>query len=156
MEDMNVQRPKPQPLNEETGSSEQDLTPPANRVAEPTAAYHVHRHVSVEKKKALLTQQIGSLQVSKEAWQFAVVNDLLPHLETAVQLVYDCFASVKKIEFMYVIDPELENNSWITIEAAVSGAVDEVLAQMNRFDEEMLRRVPIEKGAMICLAIGGL
>gem|GEM_PF-4224549 len=34
----------------------------------------------------------------------------------------------------------------------VSGTVEEVLAQMNRFDEEMIQQVPIEKGAKICLS----
>ncbi|MCL4706261.1 hypothetical protein KJ068_13920 [bacterium] len=152
---MNMQRPKPQPPEDEPVSYQRETTPPANQVAEPMAAYHVQRQPPAEKKSGLPARQIGGYQVSREVWQFAVVNDLLPHLETAVRLVYDCFAAVKKIEFVYVIDPELENNSWITIEAAVSGTVEEVLAQTNQFDREMIKQVPIEKGAMICLVAGG-
>lgn len=152
---MSAQRPNPKPSDEESVSYERDTTFSASQVAEPMAAYQVQRQATAEKKSAPPARQIGGHQVSREVWQFAVVNDLLPHLETAIRLVYDCFAAVKKIEFVHVIDPELENNSWITIEAAVSGTVEEVLAQTNQFDREMIKHVPIEKGALICFVAGG-
>jgi hypothetical protein len=63
---------------------------------------------------------------------------------------------VRKIDFEYVIDPEVENNSWIDLAIKVSGTVEEILAQMNRFNNEMIKQVPIEKGAKICLGVGGL
>lgn len=94
--------------------------------------------------------------VSTEVWKFATAHDLLPHLETAVRLVRECFPTVRKIEFKYVVDPEIANWSWIAIAIKVSGTVEVVLAQMNRFDDEMIKQVPIEKGAKICLAVGGL
>lgn len=152
---MNAQRPNPKPSDDESASYERDKTFSASQVAEPMAAYHVQRQASTEKKTAPPARQIDGHQVSREVWQFAVANDLLPHLETAIRLVYDCFAAVKKIEFVNVIDPELKNNSWITIEAAVSGTVEEVLTQTNQFDREMIKHVPIEKGALICFVAGG-
>lgn len=73
-----------------------------------------------------------------------------------MRLVYESFPIVSKIRFEHAIDPEIENNSWITIEVVGSGTVAEVLTQMNKFDREMISQVPVEKGARICLAVGGL
>jgi hypothetical protein len=154
-------------MNKKTPSTKQQPSRPypetrkskiasANRVAESVAAYSVARPRSTYKRRPSLSRRIAEHVVSDEVWQFAMVNDLIPHLETAIRLVHECFPTVRKVDFEYVIDPEIENNSWITIEIKVSGSVEEVLAQMNRFDDEMIKQVPIEKGAKICLGVGGL
>jgi hypothetical protein len=127
-----------------------------NRVAESVAAYSVARPRSTYKRRPSLPRRIAEHVVSDEVWQFAIVNNLIPHLETAIRLVHECFPTVRKVDLKYVIDPEVENNSWITIEIKVSGSVEGVLAQMNHFDDEMIKQVPIEKGAKICLGVGGL
>jgi hypothetical protein len=128
----------------------------ATRVAESVAVYSVARPRLTHKRRPVLPRRIAGHLVSDEVWQFAIANDLIPHLETAIRLVHECFPTVRKVDLKYVIDPEVENNSWITIEIKVSGNVEEVLAQMNRFDDEMIKQVPIEKGAKICLGVGGL
>jgi hypothetical protein len=135
---------------------DQSKTNSATRVAEAVAAYSVVRPRSTYKRQPSLSRRIAGYSVSSEVWQFAVENDLIPHLETAIRLVRECFPAVRKVDFEYIIDPEVENNSWITIEIKLSGNVEEVLAQMNRFDDEMIKQVPIEKGAKICLGVGGL
>ncbi|MGH7596333.1 MAG: hypothetical protein ACREOI_08265 [bacterium] len=141
-------RPYPEASKIKTGS--------ANRVAESVAAYSVARPRSTYKRRPSLPRRIAGHVVTDEVWQFAIVNDLIPHLKTATRLVHECFPTVRKVEFLYVIDSEVENWSWITIAIKVSGTVEEVLAQMNRFDNEMIRQVPIEKGEKICLRVGGL
>lgn len=142
--------PRPYP---EAGKTK---TESVSRVAESVAAYSVARPRSTYKRQPSLSRRIAGHAVSNEVWQFAVENDLVPHLETAIRLVRECFPTVRKIEFFYVIDSEVENWSWITIAIKVSGTVEEVLAQMNRFDNEMIRQVPLEKGEKICLRVGGL
>jgi len=141
--------PKPYP---EGGKNDSE----PNRVAESVAVHYGTRPATPGKAPRTSARQIAGYAVSPEVWQFAVANDLLPHLETAVQLVRACFPTVRKIDFEYVVDPEIENWSWITIAIKVSGTVDEVLAQMNRFDDEMIKQVPIDKGGKICLRVGGL
>lgn len=137
--------------------ADQSKAKSANRVAEPAvAAYTVARPKSAHKRQPSLPRRIAGYHVSDEVWRFAVANALIPHLETAIRLVNECFPTVRKVDFRYVIDPEIEKNSWITIEIKVSGSVEEVLAQMNRFDDEMIKQVPVEKGAKICLGVGGL
>jgi hypothetical protein len=125
------------------------------RVAEPaTAIYSVAKPSPLRKSlQTMAARQIAGYSVSDDVWQFAVANDLIPHLETAIRLVRACFPTVREIDFAYVIDPEIENNDWIDVAIKVSGTVDEILAQMNRFDDEMIKQVPIEKGAKICLGI---
>jgi hypothetical protein len=129
---------------------------PPNRVAESVAIHYGKRPATPGKVPRTSVRQIAGYAVSTEVWQFAVANDLLPHLETAVRLVRACFPTARKIDFEYVVDPEIENWSWITIAIKVSGTVEGVLVQMNCFDDEMIRQVPIEKGAKICLRVGGL
>lgn len=144
-----VGAPKPYP---EGGPNEGS----PNRVAESVAIHYGTRPATLGKVPRASARQIAGYRVSTEVWKFAVANDLLPHLETAVRLVRECFPTVRKIDFEYVVDPEIANWSWIDLAIKVSGTVEEVLAQMNRFDDEMIKQVPIEKGAKICLAIGGL
>jgi hypothetical protein len=128
-----------------------------SRVAEPaTAVYSPTKPSAIKKSLRSPMKQIAGYDVSTEVWQFVVDNDLAPHLETAIRLVRACFPTVRKIDFEYVIDPEVKNNSWIDLAIKVSGTVEEVLTQMNRFDEEMIKLVPIEKGAKLCLSVGGL
>lgn len=142
--------PKPYPEGgENTGSP--------NRVAESVAIQYGTRPATlINKAPRISVGRIAGYAVSTEVWQFAVANDLLPHLETAVRLVPACFPTVRQIDFEYVVDPEIANWSWITIAIKVSGTVEEVLAQMNRFDDEMIKQVPIDKGGKICLRVGGL
>jgi len=127
-----------------------------NRVAESVAIHYGARPATLDKASRISARRIAGYTVSNDVWQFAIANDLLPHLEAAVRLVRTCFPTVREIDFEYVVDPEIENWSWITIAIKVSGTVDEVLAQMNRFDDEMIKQVPIDKGGKICLRVGGL
>lgn len=154
--EMSQQQPKSLPPEKEPGSSAADSAPATNRVAEPVAAYQVQQQPLNARQSAPPTHVVSGHHVPSEVWQFAVANELLPHLETAVRLVYESFSVVSKIRFEHAIDPEIANNSWITIEVVVPGTVAEVLTQMNKFDREMISQVPVEKGARICLAVGGL
>ena len=140
--------PQPYP---EGGPNEGSL----NRVAESVAIHYGTRPATLRKAPRTSARQVAGYTVSTEVWKFAAAHDLLPHLETAVRLVRECFPTVRKIEFKYVVDPEIANWSWIAIAIKVSGTVEVVLAQMNRFDDEMIKQVPIEKGAKICLRVGG-
>jgi len=125
-----------------------------SRVAESAvAAYSVAKPPALGKSPRPSAKRIDGYVVFNEIWQFLVKNDLLPHLKTAIRLTHACFPTLRKIDFEYVIDPEVENNSWIDLAIKVSGTVEEVLAQMNRFDDEMIKQVPIEKGAKICLCL---
>ncbi len=147
-----TKQPSPRPYPE----AGKVKTASANRVAESVAAYSAARLRSTYKRRPSSPRRIAGHAVSDEIWQFAIVNDLIPHLETAIRLVHECFPTVRKTEFLYVIDSEVENWSWITIAIKVSGTVEDVLAQMNRFDNEMIKQVPLEKGEKICLRVGGL
>ncbi len=127
-----------------------------SRVAEPVGIYHVPRRATIARKAVSPFKRIGGYPASDEVWQFALANDLIPCLERAIRLVHEYFPSVRKVELEYVIDPEIESNSWITIAIKVRGTVDEVLTQISRFDEEMINRTPVSKRDKICLGVGGL
>ena len=131
-------------------------TRPRSRVAEPVAIYHAPRRTAIARKSSSLGKHIGGYHASNEVWRFAVANDLIPHLERAIRLAREHFPSVRNVGLEYVIDPEIADNSWITIAIKDSGAVHEVLTQINRFDDEMINQTPASKRDKICLGVGGL
>ena len=69
--------------------------------------------------KSVTPRRIAGISAPNEVWRFAARNDLLAHLETAVRLAKECFKNVEGFHFTYDIDPEIENESYITIRATV-------------------------------------
>jgi hypothetical protein len=85
------------------------------------------------------------MAASDEAWHFAMKNELIPHLETAVRVVRESFKKISDIRFTHEIDPEIENESCITIRAKVVGSLEELLCQDWAYTEAIVRAMPINK-----------
>ncbi len=96
-----------------------------DKVAESLAVYTPMRGRST----MTVRRRIAGISASNEVWRFAAKNDLLAHLETAVRLAKECFRRIEGFHFTYDIDPEIENESYITIRATVYGTVEELLPQ---------------------------
>lgn len=126
-------------------------TESATRVAESVAAYSVATPAKAYKRQPSLPRRISGYLVPDEVWQFAVQNDLLAHLETAIRLVHECFATVNDVKLAYETDWEIENKNWIAIEIKTVGEIEDILAQYNRFTMQMVRQVPPDKGDKILL-----
>jgi hypothetical protein len=127
-----------------------------NRVAEPAAAaYTVARPKSTYKRRPSSPRRIAGHEVSDEVWRFAVANDLISHLETAIRLVRECFPTASDFRFLYEMDWEIENRHWITIEIKIAGTTEEILQQYNQFTAKIVREVPPEKSDKILLSFCG-
>ncbi len=125
-----------------------------SHVAEPVAAYSVATPTSTSLRKPhrVETKRIAGFAVSDEVWQFAAANDLVPHLETAIRLVHECFPTVSDIQLLYEIDWEIENRSYIVIEIKIAGTIPSLLEQYDRFTTQKIRQVPPEKREKIILS----
>ncbi len=121
-----------------------------SRIAESVAVHSTAKSSSVVKPRRV-ERRIGGLAASDEVWQFAVANDLIPDLETAVRLVYECFPTVREVQLMYEVDWDVENRSWIAIEIKVVGTQEIILEQYDCFTSRMVKLVPPDKGEKILL-----
>jgi hypothetical protein len=137
--------PRPYP----TAEQENEASP---RVAEPAAAYTVATPTSRKRPPRVEERRIAGYAVSDEVWRFAAANDLIPHLETAIRLVHECFPTVSDIQLLYEIDWEIENRSYIVIEIKIAGSIPSLLEQYDRFTMQMVMQVPPEKGEKIVLS----
>lgn len=114
------------------------------------------RLAKTQKRPLSASKNITGVEMPDTVWQFVQKNALLPHLETAVRLVHECFPSVKNIKLAYEFDWEVEDENWIAINIQVSGKTDQVLEQYLFFNRQMTQQIPPEKSAKILLGIGGL
>jgi len=131
--------PKPYP-DADSAMSEQ-----IDKVAEGLAAYAY----TPIKKAASWQHQIAGVSASEEVWRFAVVNELIPHLETAIRLLFESFHKIDKVRFAYEVDPEIENETWIAIRAKVEGRFDELLKEDLAYTKAITRVVPVDKRPFI-------
>ena len=99
--------------------------------------------------KSATTRRIAGLTVPNEVWRFAVQNDLLAHLETAVRLAKECFKKIDRISFSYDVDPEIENESWINLHARIKGTFEELLQQDAAYTRVLGRALPANKQSLI-------
>ncbi len=102
-------------------------------------------HAPARGCKSAVRRRIAGILVSSEVWRFAAWNDLLAHLETAVRLAKECFWQIDGFHFTYDIDPEIENESYITIRANVQGTVEELLPQDWALTQALVRTLPRNK-----------
>jgi hypothetical protein len=115
------------------------------KIAEPIAAY-----IHAPSQGITPTRRfIAGISAAEPVWRFAVANELIPYLETAVRLVHESFQKVDGLQFDYEIDPEIENESWIVVRAKVDGELDELINEYTNFNKAMVRAVPIDKQAFI-------
>jgi len=115
------------------------------KVAEPIAAYvHMPAQTLTPTRRF-----IAGILAAEPAWRFAVANELIPHLETAVRLVRESFQKLGGLQFDYEIDSEIENESWIVVRAKVDGELEELLNEYTNFNKAMVRAVPIDKQTFI-------
>jgi len=130
-------------------TAEERRVPAANKVAESLAVYAPTRGY-----KSAVPRRISGITASNEVWRFAVRNDLLAHLETSVRLAKECFRQVGKMSFTYDIDPEIENEFWISIHADIQGTLDELLQQDLAYGKALVRALPKAKLPLIRFAPG--
>jgi len=122
------------------------------RIAEPAAAYAVATPTLHRKPQRVEEKRIAGYAVSDEVWRFVVANDLIPHLETAIRLVHECFPTVSDIQLLYEVDWDIENRSYIVIEIKITGSIALILEQYDRFTLQKIRQVPPEKRDKIILS----
>lgn len=131
--------PKPYP-EADSAMSEQ-----VAKVAEGVTAYAY----TPTKKAASAPHRIAGVTVSEEVWRFAAANGLIAHLETAIRLLFESFHKIDIVRFVYEVDPEIENESWIAIRAKVEGRFDELLKEDLAYTKAITRAVPADKRLFI-------
>lgn len=131
---------RPYPEAESTSSGQ------LGKVAEAAVGTYAYTPL---KKTVSLQHQIAGVSVFDDVWRFATANDLIPHLEIAVRILFESFHEISKVRFAYEIDPEIENESWITIRAKVDGTLEELLHEDLAYTRAIVRAVPIDKLPLI-------
>lgn len=122
------------------------------RLAEPMRLYSTAKSAALKKPRRAAARRIAGLVASAEVWRFAIAHELIPHLETAVRLVKECFPKVSELRLLHQIDWDEENSSWIVIELNILGTPQVILEQYNRFTRQMVKQVPPAKGEKIVLS----
>jgi len=135
--------PKPYP---EADSPEQ-----IGKVSETASAAYA---VRTDAKWRPPAQTIAGLAADDEVWSFVKANDLLPHLETAIQLVRKNLAPVDEMRLSYELDPELPSFNSVVIWAKARGAVEEVFEQEKKYIREFVDAVPPDYRRQIGLFLG--
>ncbi len=148
---------KPSPLQKKKTKSDYDAASERffrdkvkDKAAESLAMYTPTRR----RTASSAPRRIAGIAASNEVWRFAARNDLLAHLETAVRLAKECFWQVGKLSFTYDIDPEIENEAWISIHADIQGSLDELLQQHLAYGKALVRVLPKAKLPLIRFAPG--
>lgn len=134
--------PKPYP---EANPSEQ-----IGKVSETASVAYATR---AETKWKTPARTIAGLAADDEVWAFVRANDLLPHLETAVQLARKTFADLREIKLSYAPDPELPFFNCVTIDAKAKGTVEDVFAQDQNYTRVFVETIPSEKCHQITLLV---
>ncbi|MFQ5641340.1 MAG: hypothetical protein ACE5IR_25455 [bacterium] len=139
-------KPPSNPIPDPYQKSKSASTEQTNKVAESVATY--------VPSPAVIRPSIAGIPVPQEVWQFAVKNELIPHLETAIRLVRESFHQVGEIQLSHDIDPEIENESWITLLVKVKGSTSELLREHLNYKKGMREIVPLSKLPFIRLFLG--
>lgn len=134
----------PQPYPEADSVTPEQI----GKVAEGVAAYAY----APMKQTASWQRLIAGISASEEVWRFAAANELIPHLETAVQVVREAFHKTGKMRFSYQIDPEIENEACVIIHAEVSGTLEELVHQDWAYTKAIVRTLPMDKLPLIHLS----
>lgn len=132
--------PKPYP---EADSSQQ-----AGKVSETASTAYAVR-TDVKWKPPART--IGGLVADDDVWTFVRANNLLLHLETAIQLVRANFSDVREIRLSYEPDPELPKFNSVVIWAKARGTVEELFEQEKKYIRAFNGVVPYENSYKIAL-----
>ena len=114
--------PKPYP---EADSSQQ-----AGKVSETASTAYATRTDAKWKPPA---RTIAGLAADDEVWAFVRANDLLPHLETAIQLVRKTFFDVREMRLSYELDPEIPKFNSIVIWVKAHGTVENLFEQEKKY-----------------------
>jgi len=117
------------------------------KVAEPIAAYVYTSSQSMTPARRF----IAGIPAAEQVWRFAVANELIPHLETAVRLVQQSFHLAGEIKFTHDIDPEIDNESGITLWVKASDPIDDLLNEQAAYRKGMRHAVPIYQLPLIRL-----
>lgn len=121
-----------------------------DKAAEAVATY---RHVQRQKGKPR-TRSVAGISTPDEVWRFASTHGLVSHLETVVRLVRESFRQVDGLRFTYDVDPEIENEAWITVRAKVKGTTDDLIGEHSIYRRSMVQNIPIDKLPLVRLFIG--
>ncbi|MGH7596210.1 MAG: hypothetical protein ACREOI_07650 [bacterium] len=133
------------PYPEAESSSEQ-----IGKVAEAVATYAVRS----EPRWKAPSQKIAGLAANDEVWTFVKANDLLPHLETAIQLVRKTFLDVHEMWLSYEPDPEIPKFNSIGIWVKARGTVEVLFEQEKKYIRAFNEVVPSEHCHQISLLLG--
>jgi hypothetical protein len=122
---------------------------PAGKVAEGLATYTVR----ATPKPRAAARTIAGLKADQEVWAFVKANNLLPHLETAIQLARETFAEVSEIRLSYEPDLEIPFFNSVTIYVTAVGTVEELFEQEKRYTRAFVQAIPSEKRHQITLLV---
>jgi len=138
-----ISTPKPYP--------EADSSQPASKVAETASTAYV---VRTDAKWRPPARTIAGLAADDEVWSFVRANDLLPHLETAIQLVRKTFFDVLEMRLSYELDPELPKFNSVVIWAKARGTVEELFELEKKYVRAFNEALPPEVRHQIGLFLG--
>jgi len=128
--------------------------PKPSIIAEPAVATYGRTKPSYATFFFKAPQTIADVEAPDAVWEFARKHDLVPYIEMVIQWVREFFPTACNFSLEYVIDPEVENYSWIEVRFYVSGAVDDVFQQYQQLNEKRRQHIPFDKSDLIGVIFG--
>jgi len=97
---------------------------------------------------------IAGVEAPDVVWEFARKHELVPYIEMVIHWVREIFPTARNFALEYVIDPEIEDYSWVEIRFYVSGAAEEVFEQYQRLNRKRTQYIPFDKSDRIGVIFG--
>jgi hypothetical protein len=107
-----------------------------------------------ELKPRIPARTIAGITADDAVWAFVKANNLLSHLETAIQLVRETFPNLQKISLRFAPDPEIPFFDAIVIDIKVDVKLEEMLEKHNAFLRNSRKSMPLEFRHKIILIPG--
>jgi len=129
---------------------EADSSQPIGKVSETAVTAYAARTDAKWKPPA---RTIAGLAADEEVWSFVRTNDLLPHLETAIQLTRKTFPTLRELKLAYEPDPELPFFNAVVVYAKATGTVEALFEQETSYVRSFVRDIPHEQSHKIVMLL---
>ena len=88
-----------------------------------------------------LPRDLPEAQLTTEVTDFCAKKGISLYLKRALNTIYTCFPSIKKLDLFPEQDPETEEQ-WLLIDITVDGTVDEILQYYDNYIDRWVSSVP--------------
>lgn len=92
------------------------------------------------------------MEISAEVKKFCEEHKIVPHLESILQLIQECFSPSGSVGLEVENDPE-SNEQWIAIDFRAEGEPEDLLQKYEEYTEREIQTVPWPERSFFRLGI---